>query len=213
MNLFTLIEKGEIHPTPDKKVIPKEEFSKLIEAHEIVNRTRKEEEVYRARVTEECEQLKEGAERAGFEAGLQKWNELIEQLDQEIITVRGEMEKSLVPLALTAVKKILGRELKAKPESVVDIVTTALKTVTQHRKISIYVNKSDLDQIEKERNRIKALFEHLESLSIVPRDDVSVGGCIIETEAGIINAQLESQLKALESAFTTFFHNQKKRSA
>jgi type III secretion protein L len=58
--------------------------------------------------------------------------------------------------------------------------------------------------LEQEKQEIKKIFEHLQSLSIQERDDVEPGGCIIETEAGIINAQLENQWRALESAFASF---------
>ena len=57
---------------------------------------------------------------------------------------------------------------------------------------------------------MKSLIEHLESLSIMARPDIQQGGCVIETEAGIINAKLENQLMALEAAFRSFFQNRKK---
>lgn len=210
MKFFTLIKKEEIHIAPDKKIIPAEEFSNLVSAVEIVDKTKEEEVAYRLEIAKECEQLKEEAEKAGFEEGLSRWNQSIEHLESEIHKVRKEMENTLVPVAVTAVKKIIGKELEIKPNTIVDIVATALKTVTQHKRVSIYVNKNDLEYIEAERTRIKKLFEHIESLSIAAREDVQEGGCIIETEAGIINAQLESQLAALESAFRTFFQNQKR---
>lgn len=211
MKFFSLIEREEVHIAPDKKMIPAEEFSKLVEADALLKQTQEEEIAYRKLVSEECEALKEQAELAGFEEGLSRWNSQIELLDREIKNVRQEVENSMVPLALTAVKKILGRELETHRETVVDIISTALKAVTQHKKIKIYVNPSEHETVEKARPQLKGLFEHLESLTISPREDIEEGGCVIETEAGIINAQLESQLRALETAFQTFFQNQKKR--
>jgi type III secretion protein L len=37
-------------------------------------------------------------------------------------------------------------------------------------------------------------------LSLRDRSDIQPGGCIIETEGGIINAQLENQWRVLENA-------------
>jgi type III secretion protein L len=205
MNFFTMIEKDEVHPAPRTKVIPAEDFSQLISAIDLVKKTKEEETVYRLGTARECETLKEIAQAAGFEEGLKKWNKLIEHLENEIKKVRHEMENSIVPLALTAVKKIIGREIESKPETISDIVATALKTVSHHKRVTLYVNKQDLETIEEEKPRLKSLFEHLETLTVTPREDVQPGGCIIETEAGIINAQLENQLRALESAFRHFF--------
>jgi type III secretion protein L len=58
--------------------------------------------------------------------------------------------------------------------------------------------------LEAAKSQIKKVFEHLESLSIQERSDIEPGGCMIETEAGIINAQLENQWRSLEIAFESF---------
>ncbi len=211
MKFFSLIETEDVHIAPENKVIPSREFSKLVKADAILRQTKKEEIQYRKQVSSECEQLKEAAELAGFNEGLKQLNAQFAHLDREIKAVRKEMENTMVPLALTAVKKIIGKELETHPETIVDIISTALKAVTQHRKVKIYVNPGDHENVENARPRLRELFEHLESLTIQPREDVVEGGCIIETEAGIINAQLESQLKALEAAFQVFVKNHQKQ--
>lgn len=118
--------------------------------------------------------------------------------------MRKEVHKNILPLALKAAKKIVGEELKLHPDRIVDIVLNSLKPVTQHKKIIIYVNKVDLAMLEENREKLKQAFERLESLSVQERSDIEPGGCMIETEAGIINAQLENQWRALENAFESF---------
>ena len=76
-----------------------------------------------------------------------------------------------------------------------------MKGVSQHKKITIFVNRKELDAMEKHKQQLRDLFEHAESFSIRARDDVAPGGCIIETEVGIINAQMEHRWKVLEKAF------------
>src|SRR5262249_15045025 len=114
---------------------------------------------------------------------------------------RHELEKTLIPVALKAAKKIVGREIELSEDTIVDIVSNLLKSVSQHKKITIYVNKKDLDSLEAARPRLKKIFESLEVLSLRERQDITPGGCVIETEAGIINAQLENQWRSLEAAF------------
>ncbi len=211
MNLFTLIDKQEIHLAPETKVIKSEDFSRLLDSQEIVSITKQQENDYRLQVAQECETLKEQAADAGFEEGLKRWSAQLKFLETEIKNVRSEIEKAIVPLALTAVKKIIGKELETKPETIVDVVSTALKTVLHHKRVTVYVNQQDLERVEAQKPALKNLFENLESLSFTARADVGEGGCIIETESGIINATLDSQLLALETAFKSFFQNRKKR--
>lgn len=210
MKFFSLIKGGNISIAPKKKIIPAQEFSQLLSSSEVMEKVQEEALDYRSDVVSECETLKEQAEAAGFDEGLKQWNEQIIFLQNEITHVRKEMENSLVPLAMTAVKRILGKEIETKPETIVDIVATALKAVSQHQRVTIYVRRSDVDILEENRPRIKGIFEHLQTLTISSREDIAPGGCIIETEVGIINAQLETQLTALETAFQTFFQSQKK---
>ncbi len=204
MKFFSLLSGEEVHPAPGKKVVPAKEFSTLKDAAEILEKVQHDAENYRREIVVETEKLKEQGFQEGFQEGLVSLNKHLFSLDQELKTLREDIQKKILPLSLKAARKIIGDELKMHPERIVDIVLTSLKPVTQHRKIVIYVNKADLEELEKSKNKIKKIFEHLESLSIQERDDIEPGGCMIETEAGIINAQLENQWRALESAFESF---------
>lgn len=201
---FSLISGKEVRIAAGKKVIPSQEFSSLESANDILKTVKAESLVYKQEVAIESEALKESAFQEGFQEGLIALNKHLFALDQELKVLREEVQKNILPLALKAAKKIIGEELRLHPDRIVDIVLTSLKPVTQHRKIVIYVNRVDLDMLEANKNKIKSIFEHLESLSIQERDDIEPGGCMIETEAGIINAQLENQWRALEAAFESF---------
>jgi len=202
--LLSLLSLQEVHLAPGQKSLPAAEFSKLVSAQEILKLLEEDTLEFKKQAALEAEKTKEGAFQEGFQEGLIALNQHIYALDQELKTLRHEIQKKILPLALKAARKIIGEELKLHPDRIVDIVLTSLKPVTQHRKIIIYVNRADLDALEQNKPKIRALFEHLENLSIQERSDIEPGGCMIETEAGIINAQLENQWRALETAFESF---------
>lgn len=200
--LFSLIHQDKESITLDKHIIPAEAISQLLDSKELMERVQKDAEQYKTTIVLECEHLKTAAQQAGFNEGYQHWANHIAKLEEEIIRVRQEIEKLLVPVAIKAAKKIVGREMEISEDTITDIVSTTLKAVSQHKKIVIYVNKKDLDPLEQGRERLKNIFESLEILSIRERPDIARGGCVIETEGGIINAQLDNQWNALEKAFT-----------
>lgn len=204
MKYFSLISGKEVRPAPGKKTIPAKEFSTLHDAAEILETVKKEAEEFRRSTLAESEKIKEQAFQEGFQEGLVSLNQHLLALDKELKAIREDVQKKILPLSLKAARKIIGDELKLHPDRIVDIILTALKPVTQHKKVTIYVNRLDLPLIEESKGKIKKIFEHLESLSIQERPDIEPGGCMIETEAGIINAQLENQWRALESAFESF---------
>lgn len=202
--LFSLLFGNAVHLQAGVKRIPAEEFSKLQNATELLATIQEEEKTFQIDLEKAAKARKAAGFKKGFEEGLTSLNTHIMTLDRELKTLREDVQKKILPLALKAAKKLLGEELRLHPERIVEIVLTSLKPVTQHKKIIIFVNKQDLVMLEKERPRIRAIFEHLESLSLQERDDIEPGGCMIETEAGIINAQLETQWRTLEAAFDSF---------
>lgn len=199
--LFTLIHGDRIHISPNNKIIPADEIATLQNAEEVLKQIKQDAETYRLQVVKESETIKENAFKEGYEEGFKQWAEHLVNLDKQLNTLHKETQQAIIPIALKAAKKIIGREIELSEDVIVDIVISNLKTVTQHKKITIYVNKKELDVLEKNKPRLRELFEHLESLSIRPRDDITPGGCIIETEIGIINAQMEHRWQVLERAF------------
>jgi type III secretion protein L len=208
MKFFSLLSKQEVRLAPNQKVVPGSEFSILQTASEILKIVENGAKEFRRETAKEAEVIKEQAFQEGFQEGLRSLNQHIIVLDAELKQIRENAHEKILPLALKAARKIIGDELKLHPDRIVDIVITALKPVTQHRKIILYVNRSDLEALESHKSKIRKMFEHLSSFSIQERSDIEPGGCIIETEAGIINAQLENQWRALESAFELFMKKQ-----
>jgi len=204
VKLFSLISGKEVRIAPGNKRIPAKDFTSLLKASEILEQANEEVKEFHEKTALEAEEEKKRGFEQGFQAGLESFSKHLLALDEELKELRAEIQKKMLPLTLSAARKIIGEELRIHPDRIVDIVLNSLKPVTQHKRITIYVNKIDLDHLEQEKPKIKKIFEHLQSLSIQERDDIEPGGCIIETEAGIINAQLENQWRALESAFESF---------
>jgi type III secretion protein L len=202
---FSLLHGDNVHIAPNQKVLPASAFSSLMSAEEILAAVKSDAIKYKEEVAIECEEIKEVARREGYDAGFQEWAEHILKMQNEINGLRKEYSKMLAPIALKAAQKIVGKAFEINNELVFDTVSNALKSVLQHKRITIYVNKSDIEVLEKNRGRLKDLFENIEALSIRERDDIKAGGCIIETEGGIINAQLENQWAVLERAFESLF--------
>ncbi len=198
---FSLIYGDVIKQATNKKVIPQEDVSKLLTGEEVLKAIGDEAEKYRKQVISECEAIKEQAYVEGFQKGYQEWTEQLRKMEEEIGRVQGEMQKLVMPISLKAAKKIVSSELALQPAAILDIVSNALRSVSQHKRIVIYVNKNDLELLEHSKSKLKDIFENLESLSIRERDDVEQGGCIIETEGGIINARLKDRWRNLEAAF------------
>jgi type III secretion protein L len=202
--LFTLIESGKVHPASSKKVIKSEDFSTLLSASDLLEKARSDIDDAREKAESEARDLKKKGYDDGYQEGLTQLNEQILGLENEKKRLRHEMNQLILPLALKAAKKLVAGELKTHPETIVNIVLQAIAPVMQNHRITIYVNKADKEILEAEKPQLKEKLDQIESLVIKDRDDISPGGCMIETESGIINATIENQWRGIESAFDRY---------
>jgi type III secretion protein L len=207
MKFFSLIYQGEIHPATEDKVIPAEDFSTLMEANEILKRVKEDVKQYKQQIEEESELLKTAATEKGFDEGLTQFNEHLIHFDKQLHVLKMELQKQILPLALKAAKKIVGEQLNLNPETIVEIVIQTIAPVTQNHRFTIYVSKADKEILEANKPKIKNILEQVQVLNIQERSDIAPGGCIIETESGIINASIENQWRALESAFDKYMRS------
>jgi type III secretion protein L len=208
MNFFTLIYQGEIHPATGKKVIPAEEFSTLLEASAVLAQSEEDAKQQQKDAEEKCEELKKKAQEEGFAEGLSQFAEHLLNFTNQLRLIQVELQNQILPLALKAAKKVVGEQLALSPETIVDIVIQAITPVAQNHRFTIYVNKADKEILESQKPKIRNILEQVKVLVIQERNDISPGGCIIETESGIINASIENVWLALESAFEKYMKSE-----
>ncbi|MBS3904860.1 MAG: HrpE/YscL family type III secretion apparatus protein [Simkania sp.] len=204
MRFFSLIYQGDVHPSNGDKVIPAEEFSTLMTAQELLEKAKEDAAHFREDLEKEANSLRDLAKEEGFQSGLENFNDKLLWFDREIKALRLELQNQILPLALKAARKIVANELKTHPETIVEIVIQALTPVLQSKQITILVNKVDRETLEAAKPRFRDILDQVDSFTILDRPDISPGGCVIETESGIINATIENQWRALESAFARY---------
>lgn len=202
MTLFSLIYQGIVSKTSPGKILKAQEFSELLNITDLLNKAHEDVEKLLNDTQQTCETNKQEASEEGYQEGLVRFNEQLIYLDQKVKQMEHEMHKIILPLALQAAKKIVGAQLTLDASTIVEIVMQVLKPVRQCHEIKIFVSKEDFASLDAEKEKLKSLFDHVRIFSIEERSDLTKGSCIIQTEAGIINATLENQWRALEAAFT-----------
>ena len=210
MKVFSLMNGDQLRLAPKTRVLKADDFSELVDAEELLEKLQEDMRAYRQKVAEESEEAAKKAQEEGFEQGLSQWSDQLRALEERLERVQGEMEKAIVPLAISAAKKIVGRELAEKPETIVDIVRQALKALSQDKQFVIFVNKADMAALEESKAALKDALEHARSITLRVSDEVAKGDCAIETENGILKVEAEKQWKALEAAFRSYVKDQDK---
>jgi len=105
-------------------------------------------------------------------------------------------EADLVSLALELARRIVGRHLEVEPEGMADLVRQTLTLANPRRRLELRVHPRHAAHLQ------TALAAQLDALgevavSIVGDVEVPEDGCRIETEAGVIETDLETQMAIL----------------
>lgn len=195
MRYFSLISSGEIHATEGKSIIPKESFSQLLEAAEIIQKAKEDAEKLLEKTRQECKKMRVEAKREGHLEGLSLMNEKIVEIDSSFKEFCKAASEDVPRIAIAAAKKIIGNELEFNPETIYAILRTALKPILEHKHFTIYVSRDE------SREKIRdALIGELKSVLVDYDDSLQKGDCIIHFDHNSLEARIDEQLERLEMA-------------
>ncbi len=186
-------------------IIGRETVEAKSEASDILEDARAQAQSLINAATTEAEALREKAKNEGRQEGIDQGATEVAQIIKRMTEHQQEQEAQVLPQLLKLVRKmaekVIGSELEQRPEALVGMIKRTLHDkARQRRSLLLRVNPADLEVVRNERHRLMDALVRASDLAIREDDDISPGGVIIETEAGTIDARLETQLDALERA-------------
>jgi flagellar biosynthesis/type III secretory pathway protein FliH len=106
-------------------------------------------------------------------------------------------EQKLTEMVTDIAKQVIIADLQISREATLAIVKSAVTEVTHSGKARIRLNPVDSKQMELHRAEIIASSQSIRALEFV-EDSAILGGCVIETEGGIVDATVEGKLAQLD---------------
>jgi len=146
--------------------------------------------------------LKQGRQEAGseFKRGLELLTEYARILQAEKRELADQAERSSIELAFMLAQKILGIELEMKPEAVGAVARMALEQVLDCNQIEMKVNPEDFTYLKSMQQDLQSLLSSQAQLEIRADKALGRGSCVIETERGLLDARITSQLETLRAS-------------
>ncbi|MBI5299792.1 MAG: hypothetical protein HY877_05820 [Deltaproteobacteria bacterium] len=171
----------------------------LAEAQKEADRIKAEAEKLLSQVQTEMEKAKKEGYHAGKEEGLAEWTEEILKAKKLKEDFYASAEPEVIKLVMSIAEKVIGKLVQDHKEIVCSIVHQALEH-SLGDKIVIKMNPEDLKRLEKEDLEFRDLMDRTKQVHFKEDEAIERGGCVVETEVGTIDAQLETQLKAIRKA-------------
>lgn len=106
-----------------------------------------------------------------------------------------EMEPQVIELVFEIARKVIKMEVDLNRAAAIEVVKNTLRRVADSTSLRIRVHADDLETVRGNREDLYALVDSIRKIEIVEDRRVGPGGCIVETDAGTIDARIETQLE------------------
>lgn len=181
-------------------VVKSETYAASIEASQIVEAAR----LLAQKIENDAEQKRqttlETARQEGYQQGLREWNAAVAAANAARDKYLADSMPELISLAVRIAQKVIGEELRTNPKAIVGVARQSIHGVNRGRSLTLRVPPEDVDVVRRRMLMLREAAGPNRLLEIVADAAIPAGGCIVETEYGIIDARLETQLRCMEEA-------------
>lgn len=212
----------DIEKDIEEKLKAAEEKSRSMveQAEEEAKKIREEGESKKEEILKEAENRGfEKGYQEGFQAGevkgyeeektyIQEAKDLKQQAYQEREDLARELEESLIDLSIKAIEKVIEKELEKDHELLLKLIENGLKKSTYTETLIIRVAQGDYDLLDVNKNKIYMMTEGIDDIKIKVDHSFEKNEIIIETQSGIINAGLKTQIEQIHKAFTDLLQSE-----
>ncbi len=144
---------------------------------------------------------KDGLElgRQQYESVAKRLKRLLENLENEIEHHVLSLERPVFELVKAIAEKVIHREISQGPEVLIACIREALAHVVEQSRVKLHLNPEDIEYMEAVMQELSVEFSKLKDFDLVPDDNVSRGGCLLETDFGLIDATYERKWREILS--------------
>ncbi|MEE2836222.1 MAG: FliH/SctL family protein [Myxococcota bacterium] len=169
----------------------------------IIKAAKGEAEPSRAQVARRVEEAEEQAEalvrqagHEGYEQGRQEAQGMLDQVQELERQLIEQTDRRIQGAAQTLVEDLLRAEV-ADADGFLDMIRHSLRAMRRGREIFLRVHPDRAQYLQTHRDSLVAVLGRARTIEI--REDISLAldGCVVETDAGVLDVGLETQLSAL----------------
>jgi type III secretion protein L len=196
--LFQLVDH-RLSPQPGQLLLKAEDAEIFFAAEKLLAALRERERAVAESAEDIYRKRHEEGYRDGLMAGKMEYSAKILETVMSSVEYLENLEVTLVRIVGEVTRKLLGE--MDHGDMITRLVRQALRAVRNERKVLIRVSPRDESAV---RQGLAGLLQQKDGgaagfLDVLSDPDLPPGSCVLESEMGVIEASLESQLKNLEA--------------
>lgn len=161
-----------------------------------------------SRAQEEAETIKETAAKEGYKAGLEQAENDIVVLRTKLadfISAKKEVFEYIAPdileISVDIARKIIKKEVEQDPQIILDSILDVMKNLSKEEsRITVRLNPLQVDLVKTELPEYISSIGIEAKINVIADDSIAEGGCILNTNNGIVDASLDTQLEIIKEA-------------
>ena len=192
-----LIKKGDFVLQSDRRVVKAADVATIRSAAEIVAAA----EAQAAQIREDAKAAYEEERKKGYDKGIAdgKTEIAMQKLDlvDSSVAFMENVEEKMSDIVMKALKSCV-TEIGDR-EMVIQIVRKTMAAVIRtQRQVTLKVAPELVETVRARVSELTATFPTIETFDVVEDPRLKGSACVLETEAGVADASVESQLAAIE---------------
>ena len=192
-----LINKGDFVLQSDRRVVKAADVATVRSAAEIVAAA----EAQAAQIREDAKVAYEEERKKGYDKGIAdgKTEIAMQKLDlvDSSVAFMENVEEKMSEIVMKALKSCVA-EIGDR-EMVIQIVRKTMAAVIRtQRQVTLKVAPELVETVRSRVSELTATFPTIETFDVVEDPRLKGSACLLETEAGVADASVESQLAAIE---------------
>lgn len=147
--------------------------------------------------------LKEGREKA-FNDSTAFIKEAVQNLESIIASIKNfkkqifiDNEAHLVKTLFHLAKALALKEISGDQTAILNVLRKALENAQYDEEITIRVNPQDEQFLETVKKDVGSPLERIQKVKLEANEGISRGGCIVETNYGMVDATVEQRIQKL----------------
>lgn len=170
---------------------------------------------------EEVESIREEAYNQGRQEGLEEgyssgkqagWEEKAQELDETVQALADALERinglrhhvlnrnkqDMVRLVRVIAEQVIHVEVASRESAIIRAVERAIQSAVQSEEYRIRVNPQDMNVVVENKPLFLASMSGLQNIVFESDEEISRGGCMVESDQGKVDATIETQLEKIQ---------------
>ena len=161
-----------------------------------------------SRAQEEADTIKKSAFEEGYRKGLEQAEADLQAFRNDISSFMNATQNvfeyiapDILEISIDIAKKVIKKEVETDPHVLINTIVDVLKTVSKNEpKINIRVRPQAVQFIKDTIPNITYQFGIDAKINIVADPSIEEGGCVFQTNNGIVDASIDTQLEIIKKA-------------